>query len=91
MKYETVWDDRSRSFLRKIPKLDAQRIIKKINFIAISPKHYLKPLVNINSHKLRIGNYRALIDLNENEKIMSVVLIDHRRDIYKLIKRGNFL
>lgn len=90
MSYEVIWDDNVRDFLRKIHKEDAKRIIKKVNSIAEEPRHYLEALVQIKSYKLRIGDYRALIDLDDKNKILSVVLIGHRRDIYKYVQRSGF-
>lgn len=90
MDYEIVWDDKARDFLRKIHKEDAKRIVKKVNSIVVDPKHYLETLVEIKSYKLRVGDYRALIDLDENKKTLSVVLIGHRREIYKYVQRSGF-
>ncbi|HIJ10887.1 TPA: type II toxin-antitoxin system RelE/ParE family toxin [Candidatus Woesearchaeota archaeon] len=90
MSYLIVWDERARDFLRKIHNQDAKRIIKKVNTIIDEPRHYLETLVGIKSYKLRIGDYRALIDLNENTNTISVVLIGYRKDIYKYIQRSGF-
>ena len=66
MSYKIIWDPKVHDFLRKINKEDAKRIIKKVNGIVEDPKHYLETLVEIKSYKLRIGDYRALIDLDES-------------------------
>jgi len=90
MSYEIIWDDKARDFLRKIHKDDAKRIIKKVNSIVEDPRHYLESLVDIKSYKLRIGDFRALIDLNESKKRVSVLLIGNRKDIYKYVRRIGF-
>ena len=90
MSYEILWDDKARDFLRKIHQEDAKRIIKKVNSIVDEPRHYVETLVQIKSYKLRIGDYRVLIDLDDNKKTLSVVLIGHRRDIYQYVQRGGF-
>lgn len=90
MGYGIVWDDKARDFLRKIHKDDAKRIIKKVNSIVDDPRHYLETLVEIKSYKLRVGDFRALIDLDESKKNLSVVLIGHRKDIYKYVQRSGF-
>ncbi len=90
MSYEIIWDDKARNFLRKIHKDDAKRIVKKVNSIVEDPKHYLEGLVEIKSYKLRIGDFRALVDLDENKQTLSVVLIGHRKDIYKYVQRSGF-
>ncbi len=90
MSYEIDWDEKAREFLRKLHPPDAKRIIKKINSIVNEPHHYLETLVEIKSYKLRIGDYRVLIDVDENKKRLSVVLIGHRREIYQYIQRTGF-
>ncbi len=90
MSYVVLWDDRARDFLRKIHKDDAKRIIKKANSIVDDPKHYLETLVEIKAYKLRIGDFRALVDINENKKTLSVILVGHRKDIYKYVQRSGF-
>ena len=90
MSYEIIWDDKAKDFLRKIHKDDARRIVKKVNSIGDEPQHYLELLVGIKSYKLRIGDFRALIDIDENKKTLSVVLIGHRKDIYQYVQRSDF-
>lgn len=87
MDYGIKWDKQTRDFLRKIDKTDAKRIVKKVNNIVGKPLHYLETLVDINSYKLRIGKYRALIDLDEKNKIVHVLFIGFRKNIYKNIKK----
>ncbi|MBI5158597.1 type II toxin-antitoxin system RelE/ParE family toxin [Candidatus Micrarchaeota archaeon] len=82
MAYEIRWDEKAREFLRKIQFEDAQRIIRKVNGIADFPEHYLGSLVEVKAYKLRVGDYRAIIDLDKNNKIISVLFIGHRKNIY---------
>lgn len=87
MSYEIRWDKKALDFLRKLDKLDAVRIIKKVDSIKEYPKHFLEELVEINAYKLRIGDYRALIDLDETNKIIFILLVGHRKNIYKEFRR----
>ena len=87
MNYQIIWDIKTRDFLKKIDRIEAKRIIKKVNSIVNEPKHYLKSLVGIKSRKLRIGDYRALIDLDEKNKILNVIFIGHRKNIYNTISK----
>ncbi|MEK6899771.1 MAG: type II toxin-antitoxin system RelE/ParE family toxin [Nanoarchaeota archaeon] len=90
MSYEISWDEKAREFLRKLHPPDAKRIIKKVNAIADEPLHYLETLVEIKSYQLMVGDYRILIDVDENKKKLSIVLIGHRRDIYQYVQRTGF-
>lgn len=87
MSYEIRWDTKARDFLRTIDKGDARRIFQKIDSIKDNPKRFLERLVGINSYKLRIGDYRAIIDLDESNNVLEVLLIGHRKNIYKEIRK----
>lgn len=90
MRYTIRWDKKAKEFLEKIDKTNAQRIIKKVNSIVDDPGHYIEFLVDINGYKLRIGDYRALIGLDEDKKLIDIVLVGHRKDIYQYVNRTKF-
>jgi mRNA-degrading endonuclease RelE of RelBE toxin-antitoxin system len=47
------------------------------------PLHYFDRLTKRPGYKLRIGNYRAIADINEKTKTIIILLIRHRKNIYK--------
>lgn len=60
-------------------------IIKKVEEIKINPIRYLERLKRINAFKLRIGDYRVVIDVDQNKKELTVLTMGHRKNIYKEI------
>ena len=90
MKYEVIWDEKARDFLRTISRDNAQRIIKKVNTITEDPRHYLEFLVGIDCYKLRIGDFRTLIDIDEHKHEITVLIIGDRKNIYTEIQRIKF-
>lgn len=86
MAFKIRWDRKARDFLRKQDKAISSRIVKKVNEIKDEPMRYLDPLISIKSYKLRAGDYRAIIDVDWKNKILLILLIDHRKRIYKSIK-----
>lgn len=42
-----------------------------------------KKLKTTNYHRIRIGDYRVIYEINENEKSITVFKIRHRKDVYK--------
>ena len=46
------------------------------------PKHYLKPLSNVDGYSLRVGDYRVLIKLDKENKEIFIGTIGHRKNIY---------
>lgn len=72
--------------LKKLGKIDQIAIARKIREIArknIAKQKKLKGFKNI--FRLRIGDYRLVYKKTKNE--LYIVLIGHRRDIYKVIKK----
>lgn len=70
----------------KLPKDIQIRIIQKLEFFLSQPDplFYAEILTNarIGTYRFRIGDYRVVFDLEEDEIIM-IVDIDHRKDIYR--------
>lgn len=88
MSFEIIWDKQTKDFLQKIGKQDARRIIKKVNSITENPLRFLKSLTHIKAHKLRIGDYRVLIEVDKDRDFIHVLFIGHRKNIYKYMKRN---
>jgi mRNA interferase RelE/StbE len=83
--YEIRWDEKARDFLRTIHESDAKRIVEKVNSIVHFPEHYLESLSGVKSYKLRVGDYRIIVDLDRNNKTILVLFIGHRKNIYDQI------
>lgn len=83
MSFSIEWAKQPKEFLKKIGKSDAKRIYNKIGAIIDNPMRYVGALTCINGHKLRVGDYRIIVEVKPNKKIINVVLIGHRKNIYK--------
>ena len=70
-------------FLVKLPEDISERIKNKLKEIKENPFHYLEHYEGEDVYKLRIGNYRALIDVDISRKILFVRVLDKRGRIYK--------
>ena len=82
MSFSIDWDYNARDFLNKLPKNIATRIFDKIESIKNNPFRFLEHYEG-KYYKLRIGDYRALIDINFEEKTIIVQVLDKRGRIYK--------
>jgi len=69
--------------LNKLPKDIALRITKKLYAIAENPFRFLGHIEIDNCYKLRIEVYRALIEVDYENKILIVRMLDKRSRIYK--------
>lgn len=82
MSFSIEWDKNVINYLSKLPKNISERIFRKVESIRENPFHFLDPYEG-KYYKLRIGDYRALIDINFEEKILVVQFLDKRARVYK--------
>ena len=73
----------SEKFLSKLPKKEAERILEKLQAMRESPFNYAVRLKGTQLWKLRIGDYRAEVDIIIKGQTIFVVRIGHRRNIYQ--------
>ena len=71
----------SERFLKKLPRKDAERILEKLQSIRDEPLRYVVRLKGTRLWKLRIGDYRAELDILIEGKTIFVVRIGHRSKI----------
>ena len=69
--------------LNKLPIELQKRIIIYLERIRIRPFHYVKKLQGTPYYRVRVGEYRIILDIQENKLIVFILEIGHRRNIYK--------
>jgi mRNA interferase RelE/StbE len=80
--YEVLFSDLALKQLRKLDRENKQRIIATIERIRIRPEKYVRKLVGDDGYRLRVGNYRVILDLDKEKLIILVLRIGHRRNVY---------
>ncbi len=79
---EIFLTDRAVERLESLDSETEERIKKKLKSITDFPEHYQKPLKGREDYRLRIGDYRALIDWEREEDTLYVKSVGHRRNFY---------
>ncbi len=90
MNSEVFYTKKARTDLKSFDHDIAVRIIRKIKKYSQSknPLIHAKKLKNLQlgTYRFRIGNYRALFDIEKSEvKVLMILAIKHRKDIYQSI------
>jgi len=85
MKYEIKYDPKVEKQLEKFQKETAGRIVKKLSEVGETGRGIETISNEIYGFKIRIGDYRALIDITFNPNIIWVRYIDLRGRVYKRI------
>jgi mRNA interferase RelE/StbE len=72
--------------LRQIPKRDVQNILKRIEGLADDPRPSGgEKLSGLERFRVRQGTYRIIYEIKDQELIVTVVKIGHRRDVYRFL------
>lgn len=87
MGYEFEWSSHAQADLASLDRIVARRILKKIIWFANQPdplKHAvrLRPPA-IGDARFRIGDYRVVVVVDEKNKMIVIVAVGHRREIYQ--------
>lgn len=80
--YNIIFANKAKKQLFKLSKEMQERIIDALERIRIKPETYVRKLVNDPGYRLRVGDYRVLLDINKGDLIILVIKIGHRRNIY---------
>jgi len=83
MSYEVVLTEEAERFIKKCDSSVKNRILDKIEDLKEDPR-LGKPLsANLAGlWSLRIGDYRAVYQIRDNELIVVVIKIGHRKNVY---------
>ena len=83
MTYEVLFSDLALKQLKKLDEDIRRRIIATLERIRIRPEAYLRKLVGDDGYRLRVGDYRVIVDLDKEKLIILVLRIGHRRNVYE--------
>mgnify|MGYP001572677205 FL=1 len=72
----------AKDFLKKLQKKDSEIVLNKIYSIRENPYRFLKRLQGEKLWRLRIGDYRAVVDVIISMNKIIVIRIGHRKNVY---------
>ena len=81
--YKLIFEKRALRDLNKLDKQIKERIWNKLQKCKENPFMFLKPLVQIRGFKLRVGDYCVIIDVREEIRILTILKVGHRKNIYE--------
>lgn len=68
--------------LYKLPTPIQVRIISVLERIKIHPYTHVKKLVGSPYFRVRVGDYRIIIDIKQEQLVIMVIEVGHRKNIY---------
>jgi mRNA interferase RelE/StbE len=70
--------------LESLPEKDFQAVVKTLERLEDNPRPSgVEKIKGTELWRIRQGDYRAIYHIDDEEKIVTVVRIGHRRDVYR--------
>jgi len=85
MTYEIIFSDMALTQLKKFEHKIQERIIKSLERIRIRPEAYVTKLVGDPGYRLRVGDYRVIMDIDKEKLHILIIKIGHRKNIYQKV------
>ena len=84
MSYNILIERQAQKELSNLPKLDLKKIEAAILKLANNPRpHNSKKLTGREGWRIRVGNYRVIYLIEDNNLVVIVVEVGHRKEVYK--------
>lgn len=84
MTYEIFIEKRAQQALSRIAKPDQDRIAAAIRRLADEPRpDGVKKLSGREAWRIRVGDYRILYEIDDEQLVILIIDIGHRREVYR--------
>lgn len=81
--YDVIFYEKAKDNLKKLPLEAKKRFLNVFERIKIRPHHFIKKKEGTPYFIMRVGEYRAILDIHNKNRIIYVIELGHRKNIYK--------
>ena len=83
--FEIQWKASAKKELKKIDKVEIPKIINEIEKLSLEPypTNHKKILGTEHIFRIKIGNYRVIYSIENNELIIEIIRVRHRKEVYR--------
>ena len=81
--YKLIFSKLALKQLNKLEKNIKERIWEKLQLCKENPFRFLEHLEQIKGFKLRVVDYRLIIDVNSSAETIEIIKLGHRKNIYE--------
>jgi len=80
--YEIIVSDKAKKQLSKLSPDIRDRMGIALERIRIRPQHFVLRLVGSPYYRLRVGDYRVILNIINEKLVIMIIEIGHRKNIY---------
>jgi len=77
--YVIEFSDRALEQLKKLERGVQERIVAALERIRVRPMAYIQRLVGTPLYRLRVSDYRIIMDIDKGRLLVLVITLGHRR------------
>ena len=81
--YEILFSETAEKQLNNLESQIQDRILSALERIRVRPESFVTKLVGDPAFKLRVGDYRVIVDIDQGKLIILVITLGHRKNVYK--------
>lgn len=81
--FEIIWSESAARELKKLDRAVARRIFDRVGELQKDPFRHVQRLVNSPYFRLRVGDYRVILDVQQGVLRVLVLKVGHRKSIYR--------
>ena len=81
-----IFKESAKKELLKLPNKELEKVISVIESLQINPRPTgVKKLTGVHHlfWRIRVGNYRIIYSIEDKVKIVTIIRIGHRKDVYE--------
>jgi mRNA interferase RelE/StbE len=81
--YKIEFSEKAEKQLQKLEDDTAIRIVSSLERTTVRPYYFVKRLEGTKYYRFRVGDYRIILDIQNDRLIIIVIELGHRKNIYK--------
>ena len=82
MHFQIIWSESAARQLAKLDRAVSKRILSRVQDLETDPLRSLRKLVGVPYYRLRVGDYRVIVEVTQGKLLVLVLKVGHRSQIY---------
>ena len=84
MDYKILWSVSAARQMERLDRSIAKRIYEKVDQLQQNPERYVEKVVRYPYYRLRVGDYRVILDIQHDLVRILILKVGHRSNVYDL-------
>ena len=83
MEYEIIWSITATRQMKRFDRSVAKRIYEKVDQLYQNPERYVEKLVRYPYYRIRVGDYRIILDIQFESVRILILKVGQRSNVYE--------